>query len=554
MSVLARARNWSQAAFYPFTIWLNAWLGVIANQFVDPDLWGRLSVAALYFQTGRFPYRDVFSYTAPHARWIDHEWLTGFVFYGLITQLGEPALIFLHAAIVLAVLALIFGLHRRVYQVSGLYGFYGGLLLAPLYGRAFYPMVRSHVFSFLGFMGFVFLLEKIRLKQLSLCWLGLLPPLLALWGNFHGGVALGFILVVCYGVDIALQHRSWRASVPYGLAVLGGVLLLALFNPYGIAYWAFLLSAWGWERSRIQEWSPLPLGTGLFLEQQLLVLGVVVLLIAAALVWAKAFRSSDKTEALEKLGLAPALVLLLLVVMTLKSVRLQSFLSVALLAYLPLFINRAFGARLFNRFTSQLGRLMQGSLLRLWVPSLVLLGSVAGLVFLGSQRSLLTVPVNDELSQGIGLIRYPVAALQYLRQSPYRGNLLVRFGLGEFAYWQLYPRFKVSMDGRYEEVYTQAQFLANDAFFDRKHPQQAIQAAAQIHHSKADFILIEANMPNLAALEQSGQWQQLYGDPYFRIYGRKTLVPYVPSAPIVTKTVLTIGDFVRPDTLQRFAR
>jgi hypothetical protein len=160
--------------------------------------------------------------------------------------------------------------------------------------------------------------------------------------------------------------------------------------------------------------------------------------------------------------------------------------------------------------------------------------------------------MEDELGQGSNGFRYPVAALQYLKQSPYRGNLLVRFGLGEFAYWQLYPRFKVSMDGRYEEVYTQAQFLTNDAFFNREHPEQTIQAASQIHKTKADFILVEANMPNLAALEKSDQWQLLYGDNHFRLFGRAGLEPYVPARPIITDKILTIQDFIQPDTLKRF--
>ena len=500
MSVWAKLNAWGKKAFYPLTAWMDAWLCVVTHQFVDPDLWGRLSIAALYFQTGRFPYRDVFSYTAPNARWVDHEWLTGFVFYQLLTGGGESILMALQAGILLGLLVAIFALHRQVYQVSGLFGLYGSLLLSRLYGIGFYPAVRSHVFSFVGFLGFVFLLEKIRLKQLSLRWLGLFPVLLALWGNLHGGVAMGFLLLGCYWLGAIIQQRSWRSGVPYGLAALGGVVLLAVLNPYGVSYWAFLIAAWTWDRSRIQEWDPLPLGSGLFVEQQLLVLATVLLLTLNAIFWPR--QPGNR----EKLGLSPALVLLLLVAMTLKSARLQSFLSVAVLAYLPLLLSRGLFERIILALKGSppvvFARLkgMQGGLLQRWVPLLVLLGSLGGLCFLGSQRNLLTVPVADELSEGAGVIRYPVVALQYLRQSPYQGNLLVRFGLGEFAYWQLYPRFKVSMDGRYEEVYTQAQFLANDAFFDRKHPKRAIRAAAQIHHSKADFILLEANMPNLVTL------------------------------------------------------
>ena len=72
-------------------VWLTSVLFIASGQFADPDLWGRLSIAALIFQNGRFPYHDVFSYTASHARWIDHEWLSGMAFYTILAHLGEPA-------------------------------------------------------------------------------------------------------------------------------------------------------------------------------------------------------------------------------------------------------------------------------------------------------------------------------------------------------------------------------------------------------------------------------------------------------------------------------
>lgn len=539
-----RVSDWAKKAIFPVAAWLNSWLCVAIGQFVDPDLWGRLSIAALTIQSGQFPYRDVFSYTAPNARWVDHEWLTGFVLYQMLIRFGEPALVLMAAGILLTMLVLIANIHRQLYRVSGLWVFYGGTLLAGLYALGFQPTVRSHVFSFLLFTVFIAWLERIRLNHCDSRWLGLLAFLIPVWGNLHGGVAMGLLLLMGYGLGHALEKRSLKVAGPYVLALVGGVALLAFVNPYGPDYLSFLISAWGWDRSHIREWDSLRLGGPLFVEQQALVIGTGLLVL---LNWL--FRAENQPKTSSTL-ITPTLILMFLMGMTLKSVRIQTFLGFALLTYVPLFWSAGFLQRLCPPIASL--RQGQGVLIARILPCLITLGALAGLCVLAQGRNLLTVPVNDELGQGTSQIRYPVAALQYLKQAPYRGNLLVRFGLGEFAYWQLYPKFKVSMDGRYEEVYTQRQFLANDAFFDRRHPARSIQAAQQIHTTPADFILIEADMPNLATLEKSGQWQVLYGDNYFRLLGRTGQKPYLPLRPIVTDKILTIRDFIQPETLKRF--
>lgn len=51
---------------------------------------------------------------------------------------------------------------------------------------------------------------------------------------------------------------------------------------------------------------------------------------------------------------------------------------------------------------------------------------------------------------------YPIDAIQYLKENQLSGNLLVYFNWGEYALWNLYPYFRVAIDGRYETVYPHA--------------------------------------------------------------------------------------------------
>ena len=51
---------------------------------------------------------------------------------------------------------------------------------------------------------------------------------------------------------------------------------------------------------------------------------------------------------------------------------------------------------------------------------------------------------------------YPVKEVEWIASNFSSGRLLIDFNNGSYALWKLYPRFKISMDGRYEEVYPES--------------------------------------------------------------------------------------------------
>jgi hypothetical protein len=62
----------------------------------------------------------------------------------------------------------------------------------------------------------------------------------------------------------------------------------------------------------------------------------------------------------------------------------------------------------------------------------------------------------------------PVQAIAYLRSAGVQGRLLVPFNYGSYAMWQLRGHMRVSMDGRYDLVYTAATYRrVNDFFANR---------------------------------------------------------------------------------------
>jgi len=533
-----------------FAVWLTALLVMISEQFPDPDLWGRLSIGALFFQNGEFPYHDVFSFITAGAPWIDHEWLTGVIFYQVLSLFGETGFLLFKYGSILAIFALIFAHHRKAYQADAAYAFYGLLILLPIYSLGFQATIRSQLFSFLFFVIFISLLESVRSQRLSRKHLLWLLPLGAIWANLHGGFITGILLLICYGLGEMGANRSWKSGWTYYVLAAGILALSAFINPYGPQYLSFLVHAWTFDRSHIPEWSPLDWSSWRFWPTQLLICAITVLMLWH--VWARRRKNAN----ISMMPLAPALVLLMTIAMALKGLRFQSFLAWAAVAYLPLLLPPAFLKRILPPGCAGFFRSQQ-SAFRSTLPLLALLCSISGLIFLHQSVNIFRLTVADELTRGAVAMRYPLGAVTYLRQSPYHGNLAVRFGWGEFVYWCLYPRFKVSMDGRYEEVYTQRQFMRNRYLMDNLNPFHASRALKAVNESPIDFILTEPRrFPLVSLLLSSPDWRLLYGDGSFLLFGKKTALGngpvYRPSQQVLSDRIFTLDDFTTPQDMARF--
>ncbi|MFH0945791.1 MAG: hypothetical protein V2A76_11385, partial [Planctomycetota bacterium] len=66
---------------------------------VDPDLFGRVAVGRLIEARGGVPEQDPFAYTRTKPVWIDHEWLSGVVFYRVARFGGDSALFLFKLAV-----------------------------------------------------------------------------------------------------------------------------------------------------------------------------------------------------------------------------------------------------------------------------------------------------------------------------------------------------------------------------------------------------------------------------------------------------------------------
>jgi hypothetical protein len=231
-------------------------LGLFATEMSDPDSWWNLATGRYVVTRHRLPVPDPFAYTTAGAaplypgeertRYFNltHEWLAQAVWYA-IWSAGGAAAVVLWKAVLMTLLCGLTGLVAKWRTESWLWGIAAALGAASLAVEFAHdrPGILSYVFT----AAFIAIFES--RKRL---WL--LPALLLIWANCHGGFFLGWIVCGAYAAEALLRRPpDWRRILlGSGIAVaVSGV------NPNGFGVIATVLS---YRQSpmltSLIEWSP----------------------------------------------------------------------------------------------------------------------------------------------------------------------------------------------------------------------------------------------------------------------------------------------------------
>jgi len=395
------------------------------HNITDGDLWAKLAIGSSLWNAGHLPRHDVYAFTPTLPQYIDHEWGAGVVFYALLQWFGPSSLIVLRMVLALGLLTLGFRTGRREGCDENVL-----LLLAIPAGACiltgYIPVARSHVFTFFLFAATLFCLEEWRRGGR---WpAAVLPALMLVWTNLHGGfvVGLGAIFVYAAASFISRDRAALMVLIAAACAAV------TLVNPYGLDFWRYLIPALLHPRLRILEWRPLPpLAWDDFWGFRLL---FVLTIIALAAGWKRVERKNWS-------GLA---VLAVTACMGWRSRRHGPFLAAAALAYAGPYFQAVWGRR-FNLLPATC---LLYAAIAVWVA----------LRFLPGASLYPLSPIGED----------PVREVDILARAGAKGNAATPFAWGSYVSWRLYPNVKISMDGRYETTYPESTFDLNNAFYDQQ--------------------------------------------------------------------------------------
>jgi hypothetical protein len=407
-----------------------------AHNITDGDLWNKLAIGAHVWKFGTVPVRDTFAFTPVLPRYIEHEWGAGAIFFGVLKYSGPAGLMTLKILLAFGALGAALATGRKI-GCS-----WETLLVLAIPASAcvllgYVPVLRSHTFTYCFFAITLLGLEEIRAGKK---WpVFVLPLMMLAWSNIHGGFVAGLGTIAVYTVFSLITRRQVKRTLLTAFAC-GAVTLI---NIYGLKFWAYLIPALLNKRPGIAEWQPLPpFANDVFLSFRILFVLVLFLLFVA-------WRRTEKKS-------WPGLVLLALTAaLAWHSRRHAPFFGVAALAFAGPFLQTA-----LNDFAMRLPQRLRVAL-KPALAVMILYGAVAVYAatdFLPAASFVLLAPVGHD----------PVREVDILSLARAEGNLATPFRSGGYCSWRLYPRIKISMDGRYETAFPESTYELNEDFYDKR--------------------------------------------------------------------------------------
>jgi hypothetical protein len=233
-------------------------LPLVVRRGGDADFFAHLRTAQAIVDMRGLPAHEIYTYTASNATWVDHEYGTELLLFGLANFLGGKAAVsvvfgVLIAAGFLLILARI-NVQRPPAVVSALALILGAAAGVGIWG----PRAQIITFTFVCLTLYwieLFLSRRSR-------WIYALPVVVLVWANMHAGFIFGlFLVLLAAASELVLWLLAQRDRQHlHGARTLGLVLaasaVAALINPYGPQLYNYI---WRTESSKalpqfVTEW------------------------------------------------------------------------------------------------------------------------------------------------------------------------------------------------------------------------------------------------------------------------------------------------------------
>lgn len=485
------------------------------NLLNDGDTGWHIRVGEYIIDNFHVPRHDMFSHISPPLPWFAHEWLSEVIMALVYSLAGLTGIVIFFSFLIALVYSLLFNLLRS-FNCNIVIA--AALVLLATVSSTLHWLARPHIFSLVLAILYYSILDRYQHKGKDRLYL--LPILMLLWANLHGGFILGFLLLGVYFIGNAASvlssdeaTRNMAMARCKKLALFGVIcLLFSLLNPrgYHLLLFPFETVSNQWLMDNVQEFlSPnfhkkLP-----YKYLLLLTIGVLAMSRAA-------------------LSVIELVLVLLFTYMSLYSAR-----------YIPLFAIIV---------TPIVSRHIDGILQR-W-------NNRAVSFFQKRSRNLELV---DSTSRGhlypaIGILlvcfsawtggiefkfdenKKPVAAVEFLKKEHIPGKMFNNDEFGDYLIYATWPQYKVFFDGR-SDMYGE---LWGKQYLEVVTLRRDWREILEKHHF--DWIFISAGSPLSNVLLGEKEWHLLYADTVAHIFLKDTaenrpLIDKYPSVKPVKKNI-----------------
>jgi hypothetical protein len=450
-----------------------------ARSATDPDLWWHLRTGQLIVQTHAVFHTDPYSFTRFGQPWVDHEWLSQVLMFGLYRLAGWSGLIAGFGAVIATAFIVVFLRCPGRPYIAGVITLLGAFASAPSWG------VRPQMLTLVLASVLLLILERSYERPKLLWWT---PPLMLLWVNLHAGYALGIALMALFlvgdGLDVAFGSKDVpaRRFRSLALAIVACIAVVPL-NPYGAALYSYPLET---LRSRamqsyIGEW----LSPNFHQHRYLPTLAMVLATIALPALSPRRLRPRE---------------ILLLSVATYAALRSVRHIPIYALIAIPILSAMVLAwlqeSRVAKRFEGRQTPMTP-------VKTLVNVALLAGfLVFTVARMRYVTLGQPRAEAKEL-----PETAVSFIASQHPPAPILNHYNWGGYFIWKLYPEYRVYIDGRAD--------LYGDAFMDD---------LATAYYLRGDSwrysfgkwgiqtVVLPPDAPLVTALRGLPDWKTVYSD------------------------------------------
>lgn len=457
----------------------------------DGDTGYHIRAGEEILKTGSVPRFDMFSQHAPPIPWTAHEWLSEVVMALAHRAAGMTGVVAMSSLLLAATFWLLFRALRS-HQT--------GIVPAALVTTAtvvcsqLHWLARPHLFTFLLLVVFHYLLESWHKRGGNALYL--LPPIMLLWVNLHGGFAVGFLLLAAYLAGtlagMAGATGAARNALPGKAKELGAAALAcvaaALVNPYGwrILLFPIRLVTDRYLMGHVAEFLPPSIHGWLPFNCLLL------LLIA---LFALSRKKMEPTE------------LLLVLAFT--------YMALSSVHYIPLF-NLATAPVLARK----LGEAWQGrrgkaaQFLREFSARVAAMDALAaGPVWgAGAIALVVTATVSGGMSHAFDRHLKPVDACEFVMQRGMAGRMFNSDSFGDYLVYRSYPSCRVFIDGRLD-MYGSDRLKEYNDVIDFKPGWDKV-----LEKYGITWIMFEADSRFSRFLQQRSDWKLIYSDEIAKVF------------------------------------
>jgi hypothetical protein len=477
----------------------------------DGDTGWHVRTGEWILANGRVPREDMFSFTKSGQAWYAWEWLWDVCFAWLYHHGAMASVVSASILVLCLTFALLYRLSLR--HCSNPFLAIGATLLACACS-AVHWLARPHLFTLLFVVILLTILDKVYEGKTRLLWV--IPLLMVLWTNLHGGFLAGLIVLAAFTAGEAARAifamEAEERRLAFSRAKWFGATALAsaaatLVNPYTYHLHEHIYRFFSepYHMQNISEFQSISFHeiTGLYLE-------VLLLLGAISAVW----------FVMKRRNFVPAVLIVGWGHLALYSSR-----------NIPLFaiVAAPFVAQALDEM---LGNLERGRLAA-WVKQVATLFHETGAEFAQTDNQwrlhaasaagivaialLLANPsATGKLKPEYDPTRYPSEALSLLRADP-DSRIFTDDEWGDYLIYQLYPGHKVFVDGRsdfYGQDFEQKYLDLMNVKYDWQQ---------YLDRYKIDTIVLSTTTSLASAIKESSHWRAVYDDKVAIVFRRADL-------------------------------